>query len=124
LLIDSERLWSLMGISLLHRQMGGWICPPSYQHQVPPVKVPNLLYTIRKTRVLAEEWRMEYSEVGSHSSLGYRPPPPEAVVPASSAAAVYLQKWYNCSRQVSLGGVGSMAAVRRGKRRFSNCVDS
>jgi transposase InsO family protein len=43
-----------------------------------------------EARVLTEEWRREYNEVRPHSSLGYRPPAPEAVMPRSSAAASYL----------------------------------
>ncbi|MCK5596828.1 MAG: IS3 family transposase, partial [Candidatus Eisenbacteria sp.] len=43
-----------------------------------------------EARVLTEEWRREYNEVRPHSSLGYRPPAPEAVMPRPSTAASYL----------------------------------
>ena len=46
-----------------------------------------------EARVLTEEWRREYNEVRPHSSLGYRPPAPEAVMPRPSTAAFYLWKW-------------------------------
>jgi hypothetical protein len=36
-------------------------------------------------RILMEEWRMEYNLVRAHSSLGYRPPAPEATVVWSPA---------------------------------------
>jgi putative transposase len=31
--------------------------------------------------ILIEEWRREYNHVRPHSSLGYRPPAPEAIQP-------------------------------------------
>jgi len=43
-----------------------------------------------EARVLVEGWRREYNEVRPHSALGYRPPAPEAVMPASAAPASYL----------------------------------
>jgi len=36
--------------------------------------------TLTEARVLIEEWRKEYNQVRPHSSLGYRPPAPEAVI--------------------------------------------
>jgi transposase InsO family protein len=50
----------------------------------------ELFSNLWEARVLTEEWRREYNEVRPHSSLGYRPPAPEAVMPRSSAAASYL----------------------------------
>jgi putative transposase len=35
--------------------------------------------TLQEARVLIEQWRQEYNQVRPHSSLGYRPPAPEAV---------------------------------------------
>ncbi len=37
--------------------------------------------TLLEARVLIEMWRKEYNEVRPHSSLGYRPPAPEAILP-------------------------------------------
>ncbi len=34
--------------------------------------------TLTETKVLIEQWRREYNQVRTHSSLGYRPPAPEA----------------------------------------------
>jgi len=36
--------------------------------------------TLTEAKVLIEEWRREYNGVRPHSSLGYRPPAPEAVM--------------------------------------------
>ena len=35
-------------------------------------------YSMKEIRVLAERWRVHYNTVRPHSSLGYRPPAPEA----------------------------------------------
>jgi transposase InsO family protein len=37
--------------------------------------------TLLEAKVLIERWRVRYNTVRPHSSLGYRPPAPEAVVP-------------------------------------------
>ena len=37
--------------------------------------------TLLEAKVLIEMWRKEYNEVRPHSSLGYRPPAPEAILP-------------------------------------------
>ena len=38
----------------------------------------EIFYSIKEIRVLAERWRVHYNTVRPHSSLGYRPPAPEA----------------------------------------------
>jgi putative transposase len=38
----------------------------------------KIFYTMKEVRVLAERWRVHYNTVRPHSSLGYRPPAPEA----------------------------------------------
>ena len=38
--------------------------------------------TLLEAKILIENWRRNYSEVRPHSSLGYRPPAPEAIQPA------------------------------------------
>jgi putative transposase len=43
--------------------------------------------TLLEAKVLVERWRREYNTRRPHSSLGYRPPAPEAIVPASFASA-------------------------------------
>ena len=41
----------------------------------------ELFMTLREAQVLVERWRQEYNRVRPHSSLGYRPPAPEAFEP-------------------------------------------
>ena len=38
--------------------------------------------TLLEAKILIENWRRNYNEVRPHSSLGYRPPAPEAIQPA------------------------------------------
>ena len=39
----------------------------------------EIFYNLNEAKVLIENWRKEYNTVRPHSSLGYRPPAPEAV---------------------------------------------
>jgi putative transposase len=43
----------------------------------------EIFYSMREIRVLAERWRVHYNTVRPHSSLGYRPPAPEACLAKS-----------------------------------------
>jgi putative transposase len=38
--------------------------------------------TLLEAQVLIEQWRKQYNQVRPHSSLGYRPPAPRAILPA------------------------------------------
>ena len=38
----------------------------------------EIFTTLTEAKVLIEEWRREYNQVRPHSSLGYKPPAPEA----------------------------------------------
>ncbi|MCP4456306.1 MAG: transposase family protein, partial [Planctomycetes bacterium] len=38
----------------------------------------EIFYTIKEAQVLIEGWRKEYNQIRPHSSLGYKPPAPEA----------------------------------------------
>jgi putative transposase len=40
----------------------------------------EIFTTLKEARVLIEQWRQEYNQVRPHSSLGYRPPAPEAIL--------------------------------------------
>ncbi len=40
----------------------------------------EIFYTLKEAEVLIEGWRNQYNRVRPHSSLGYRPPAPEAVL--------------------------------------------
>jgi len=39
----------------------------------------EIFYTLREAKVLIERWRIHYNTVRPHSSLGYKPPAPEAI---------------------------------------------
>jgi len=43
----------------------------------------EIFTTLIEARVLIEQWRKEYNQVRPHSSLGYRPPAPEAKIPVT-----------------------------------------
>jgi putative transposase len=47
----------------------------------------EIFYTLPEARVLIEMWRRHYNQVRPHSSLGYRPPAPEAAPGPSIEAA-------------------------------------
>jgi len=40
----------------------------------------EIFNTLTEAKVLIEEWRREYNQIRPHSSLGYRPPAPEAIL--------------------------------------------
>ena len=42
----------------------------------------EVFYTLLEARVLTERYRRTYNRIRPHSSLGYRPPAPEALLPA------------------------------------------
>jgi transposase InsO family protein len=46
--------------------------------------------TLLEAKVLIERWRVRYNTVRPHSSLGYRPPAPEAIVPWTPAFGASL----------------------------------
>lgn len=41
----------------------------------------EIFTTLREAKVLIENWRKHYNAAGPHSSLNYRPPAPEAILP-------------------------------------------
>jgi transposase InsO family protein len=40
----------------------------------------EIFYTLHEVQVLTEQYRQTYNRIRPHSSLGYRPPAPEATV--------------------------------------------
>ncbi len=40
----------------------------------------EIFYTLKEAKVLIERWRRHYNRARPHSSLGYRPPAPEATL--------------------------------------------
>ena len=49
----------------------------------------EIFYCLREAEVLIEAWRRHYNTVRPHSSLGYRPPAPEAVLPRDVVVPVW-----------------------------------
>jgi putative transposase len=41
----------------------------------------EIFFTLTEAKILIEQWRREYNTIRPHSSLGYRPPAPEAIRP-------------------------------------------
>jgi len=50
----------------------------------------EIFYTLKEAQVIIERWRQEYNIYRPHSSLGYRPPAPEAVLTPSEMS---LESW-------------------------------
>ncbi len=50
---------------------------------------PELFNHLIEAKIIIENWRRHYNTVRPHSSLGYRPPAPEAFPPADPASAVW-----------------------------------
>lgn len=40
----------------------------------------EIFYTLKEAKIVNEDWRCHYNTVRPHSSLGYKPPAPEAAV--------------------------------------------
>ncbi len=47
----------------------------------------EIFYTLQEAKVLLERWRWHYNHVRPHSSLGYKPPAPEAKLPVGPGSA-------------------------------------
>jgi len=50
----------------------------------------EIFYNLREAQVIIERWRQEYNTFRPHSSLGYRPPAPEAVM---SLPEMAMEPW-------------------------------
>jgi len=51
--------------------------------------------TLQEAKILIERWRIHYNTVRPHSSLGYRPPVPEAILSRWSNQPPLHKGWYN-----------------------------
>ena len=47
----------------------------------------EIFSTLKEAKVLIERWRQHYNTVRPHSSLGYKPPAPEAILPRHAVQA-------------------------------------
>ena len=43
----------------------------------------EIFTTLTEAKILIEQWLKEYNRVRPHSSLGYRPPAPEVIMPVT-----------------------------------------
>ncbi len=50
----------------------------------------EIFYSLREAQVVIERWRVHYNTQRPHSSLGYRPPAPEAINPSPHHGAAEL----------------------------------
>ena len=41
----------------------------------------EIFYTLKEAQIIIEQWRIHYNTVRPHSSLDYKPPTPEAILP-------------------------------------------
>jgi transposase InsO family protein len=47
----------------------------------------EIFYSLGEAQIVIEQWRRQYNTIRPHSALGYRPPAPQAVLPAYPACA-------------------------------------
>ena len=47
----------------------------------------EIFYTVQEAQIIIEQWRRYYNTERPHSSLGYRPPAPETILPRPAALA-------------------------------------
>ena len=52
----------------------------------------EIFYTMREAKTLIEWWRIQYNTIRPHSSLGYKPPAPKAVLP-KELIPIYHKTW-------------------------------
>jgi len=52
----------------------------------------EIFYTLWEAQIIIESWRRHYNAIRPHASLGYKPPAPEAFVPAFAAWPASLRK--------------------------------
>ncbi len=48
----------------------------------------ELFYSLKEVQIVIERWRVQYNTRRPHSSLGYRPPAPEAYHPVITTNAI------------------------------------
>lgn len=53
----------------------------------------EIFFTLKEAQVMTEWWRQEYNTIRPHSSLGYRPPAPEAVLVGEAGSARPASRW-------------------------------
>ena len=53
----------------------------------------EVFYTVLEVQVLTVQYRQTYNRIRPHSSLGYRPPAPETILPADVVPAMVGLTW-------------------------------
>jgi len=59
----------------------------------------EVFYNLKEAKVIIERWRQEYNTVRPHSSLGYRPPAPEAIM------TLHFDPFWLSSSQENIGQI-------------------
>jgi transposase InsO family protein len=49
----------------------------------------EIFFDLREAKILIEAWRQHYNTARPHSSLGYKPPAPKAILPAAFMPPYY-----------------------------------
>jgi len=52
----------------------------------------EIFYTLKEAQVLIEQWRCFYNTERPHTSLGYHPPAPKAILPPVSRLAYAIER--------------------------------
>jgi transposase InsO family protein len=52
----------------------------------------EIFYSLAEARIVIESWREHYNTVRPHSSLGYRPPAPAAIMPPPNSPPAMAEK--------------------------------
>ena len=55
----------------------------------------EMFYTLAEAKAIIEEWRQHYNHIRPHSSLGYKPPAPMAVVSSEACSAALHKPHYS-----------------------------
>jgi Integrase core domain len=77
----------------------------------------EILDTLLEAKVLVEGWRQEYNTLRPHSSLGYRPPAPEAVQPVPLGLATLRQSALAEQELLTYNGHNNWGQVSQGCRK-------
>ena len=63
----------------------------------------EIFYSLREAQILIEQWRVFYNTERPHSSLGYRPPAPKAILPSPIPTAYAAERAIQSQVQVHAG---------------------
>jgi transposase InsO family protein len=63
----------------------------------------EIFHSLREAQILVEQWRVFYNTERPHSSLGYRPPAPKAILPPTTPTAYAAERATQSQAQVHAG---------------------